>query len=157
MFTRIGAILGSLVGGVLALAAFWGGLGSMGAKDEGDAMEHLAFALMILFTVPVFLLGNIVGTTIGTFVGARIDRRSGKEPIIREVLGVAYIVIGVLCMVLSLPGIILGALGLHEDPGTGWLVTGIGIAAMAIGVALCFAGWRVGRHERQAGGRLAGS
>ena len=150
MYTRIGAILGSLVGGVLVVAAFWGGLGSMGAKDEGDAMEHLAFALMILFTVPVFLLGNIIGTTTGTFVGARIDRRRGKESIIRRVLGVAYIVIGALCIVFALPGIILGASSLHEDPGIGWLVTGIGIAAMAVGVALCFAGWRVGRHKKQA-------
>jgi len=147
MYTRIGAILGFVVGGVLALAAFWGGLASMGARDEGDAMEHLAFALMILFTVPVFLLGNIIGTTVGTFVGARIDRRRGKESIIRRVLGVAYIVIGALCIGFSPPGIILGASGLHEDPGVGGLVTGIGIAAMAIGVALCFAGRRVNRGK----------
>ena len=130
MYTRIGAILGSVVGGVLAVAAFWSVLALMGSWDEGDAMEHLAFALMILFTVPVLLLGNTIGTTIAAFVGAHIDRRRGKEPIIRRVLGGAYVVIGALCVVLALPGIILGASGIHEDPGAGWVVTGIAIAAM---------------------------
>lgn len=147
MYTRIGAILGSVVGGVLACAAFFAGLASLGSRGEGDEMGHVAFALMILFTVPTFLLGSIIGVTVGALVGARIDRRRGKEAIIRRVLRVAYIVIGALSIVLALPGIILGGSGIHEDPGIGWLITGIGIAVMAIGVALCFVGWRVNRKK----------
>ena len=151
MYTRIGAILGSVVGGVLAVAAFWSVLASIQSWGEGDAMGHLAFALMILFTVPTFLLGSGIGVTVGALVGACMDRRRGKEAIIRRVLRMAYIVIGALSIVLALPGIISGASDIHEgpgqDPGLGWLITGIGIAVMAIGVALCFVGWRVNRKK----------
>lgn len=143
MYTIIGAVLGFAVGGVLAVAAFWGGLASMGARDEGDAMEHLAFGLMIIFTVPVFLLGCFIGTTMGTLLGARIDRRRGKESIIRRVLGVAYIVIGALCICFALIPTMVGV------SGEGWAWTVNGIAGIAVGAALCFGGWWVSRKRHQ--------
>lgn len=141
MYTRIGAILGSVVGGVLALAAFWAGLASMGGGDEGDAMGHLAFALMIIFTVPAILLGNIMGVTVGTLVGGLIDRRGGRESIIRGVLGVAYIVFGIVSVALALVPTIVGV----AEGEWAWTVTGV--AGIAAGAGLCFGAWWMNRRR----------
>jgi hypothetical protein len=153
-FTTIGAILGFVAGGVLALAAFPYVVGvgiSFVGEDKDYEAALLGYALVILFAVPLFLLGSIIGTTIGALVGGRIDRRKAKVSVTRRVIGVAYTVNGALCAVFSLPAIILGAYGLYGIPGVGWLwlVAGIGIAAVAVGAGLCFAGRRVlcKRHQ----------
>ena len=102
--------------------------------------------------LPVFLLVGITGLTIGTLVGARMDRR--KE-MMRRVLGVVYTISGavfvtlaLLLIILALPAIIfMGDNGIAEGPLP---LLGIGIAALAVGAALCFAGRWVKRAKKQA-------
>lgn len=141
MFTIIGAILGSVAGGVMTSAAFFAALGALASRGEGDEMGHLAFALMIVFTVPVFLLGNIIGATIGALAGAPADRRRGKRQIVRKVLRAAYTGIGTLFVAFAL----LATLFVFMVSGERWVI-GAGIGGIAVGVGLCLAGWRVGRE-----------
>src|SRR5512139_258737 len=130
MFTIIGAILGFVVGGGLALLAFNAGMDSSHIDAEAQGW------LLLFFSVPVFLSGGIIGLTVGALAGARMDR---SREMMRRVLWLVYTVIGALFIVVALPTIISAAL-------TSAWITIIGIAALAVGAALCFAGWRVGRE-----------
>ena len=140
MYTRIGAILGSVVGCGLALAAFWGGM-YLGFRGASHSAEDAAVGIYALFTLPVILLGSVMGLPIGALVGARIDRRRGKESIARRVIGEAFLAIGALVVTLALLSTIFGA-SVGE-----WLVILTGFAGIAVGAALCFAGWWVNRGK----------
>lgn len=150
MFTIIGAILGFVVGGGMAFIAFHANLNwiaSIGSVDYSErALEHAKGEIMMFPGLPVFLLGGIIGLTIGTLVGARMDRR--KE-MMRRVLGVVYTISGavfvplaLLLIILMLPAVIYT--GDREGP---LFLLGIGIAALAVGAALFFAGRWVKRRK----------
>lgn len=96
--------------------------------------------------LPVFLLGGIIGLTIGTLVGARMDRR--KE-MMRRVLGVVYTISGAVFFTLALLLIILWlpAIIFTSDKEGPLFLLGIGIAALAVGAALFFAGRWVKRRK----------
>ena len=153
MFTIIGAILGFVVGGGLAFIAFRANVNwivSIGSVDYSPhALEHAKGEILMFPGLPVFLLGGIIGLTIGTLVGACMDRR--KE-MMRRVLGVVYTISGavfvtlaLLLIILALPAIIfMGDNGIAEGPLP---LLGIGIAALAVGAALCYGGWRVNRRK----------
>ena len=157
MYTIIGAILGFVVGGGLAFLAFHANLdwiiANIGSVNYSEhALEHAKGEIVMFPGLPVFLLVGIIGLTIGTLVGARMDRR--KE-MIRRVLGVVYTISGavfvtlaLLLIILALPAIIfMGDNGIAEGPLP---LLGIGIAALAVGAALCFAGRWVKRAKKQA-------
>ena len=130
MFTIIGAILGFVVGGGLATLAFNGGMDLAHVDTESQGWVQL------FFSVPVFLLGSFIGLTIGTLVGARIDRRRGKPSIVRSVFGRAFTVIAALFGIAAIPAF-LGAVY-----SGAWAF----LAVVAVGVALCFVAWWVNRE-----------
>ena len=143
MFTIVGAILGFVVGGGLALTAFWGGM-YLGFSGASHSAQDAAVGIYVIFTLPVVLLGSIIGLPIGALVGGRIDRRRGKVSVTRRVLHVAFLAIGALVVTLALLSTIFGA-SVGE-----WLVILTGFAGIAVGAALCFGGWWVNRGQKRA-------
>jgi len=153
MFTIIGAILGFVVGGGLAFIAFRANVNwivSIGSVDYSPhALEHAKGEILMFPGLPVFLLGGIIGLTIGTLVGVRMDRR---REMMRRVLGVVYTISGALFVTLALLLTILWlpAIIFTRDKEGPLFLLGIGIAALAVGAALCFAGRWVKRAKKQA-------
>lgn len=132
MHTIIGAILGFVVGGGLATLAFSGGMELSHTDEESQGL------LLGFFSVPVFLLGGVVGLTIGALAGARQDRR---REAMRSFLGAVLTVIGAFIVPPALLATLLCAA--YRD----YASMGIAIAAMGVGVAICSAAWWLNRDR----------